>query len=115
MKKHIIWFILLILALGITYIFVPRPYQVHWHANFAVYIDGKQEDFSSEMYMEETSRCNVTTDILPQDRIHLHDGKGSLVHVHMAASTWGDLFSNLSWGIGNTYLADPYGKIRTAT
>ena len=115
MKRHILWSIFALLAIAITYIFTPRPYQVHYHANFAVYIDGKQEDFSSEMYMEETARCNVTTGVLPQDRIHLHDKKGSLVHVHMAASTWGDLFANLSWGIGSTYLADPYGKIRTAT
>lgn len=48
---------------------------VHWHANFAMYIDGKAEDFSTDNYMEETSRCNVTTDVKPQDRIHLHENK----------------------------------------
>ncbi len=113
MKKHILWSLFALLTIAITYLFTPRPNQVHYHANFALYIDGKEEDFSSEAYMEETSRCNVTTDVKPQDRIHLHDKKWSLVHVHMAASTWGDLFSNLSWGIGTTYIADPYGKIRT--
>lgn len=43
-----------------TYILVPRPYQVHYHANMAVFIDGKEWDFSQEKYMEEVSRCNVT-------------------------------------------------------
>ncbi len=115
MKKYIFFFLGILFVGFFTYLFTPRPYQVHYHANFAVYIDGKEEDFSSQMYMEETSRCNVTNDVRPEDRIHLHDGKWSLVHVHMAASTWGDLFSNLTWGIGTTYIADPYGKIRTKT
>ncbi len=75
MKKHIIWFILLLLAIATTYIFVPRPYQVHWHANFALYMSGELVDFSGNEYMEETSRCNVTTDVRPEDRIHLHDNK----------------------------------------
>jgi protocatechuate 3,4-dioxygenase beta subunit len=75
MKKNILFILAILLAIGITYLFTPRPYQVHWHGNFAVYIDGKQEDFSSDMYMEETARCNVTTDVQPQDRIHLHDKK----------------------------------------
>jgi hypothetical protein len=115
MKKNIIWILIVLISIGITYIFIPRPYVAHWHANFAVYIDGEQKDFGTDGYMEETSRCNVTTDVRAEDRIHLHDNKWSLVHVHMVASTWGDLFSNLSWGIGNSYLADPAGKIYTAS
>jgi len=115
MKKHILWALFALLAIGLTYIFTPRPYQVHYHANFAVYIDGEQVDYSDSTYMEETSWCNVATDVRPEDRIHLHDGKWSLVHVHMAASTWGDLFANLSWSIGWAHLADPYGNIHTAT
>lgn len=52
------------------------------------YIDGKVWDFSKDIYMEEVSRCNVTTDVRPEDRIHLHENNGNLVHVHMAGSTW---------------------------
>ncbi|MBP9812251.1 hypothetical protein KBC86_02635 [Candidatus Gracilibacteria bacterium] len=115
MKKHIIWFILLLLAIATTYIFVPRPYQVHWHANFALYMSGELVDFSGNEYMEETSRCNVTTDVRPEDRIHLHDNKGGLVHVHMAGSTWGDLFSNLSWSLGQYHMADIIGNIYQPT
>lgn len=29
----------------------------------------------------------------------------------MAASTWGDLFSNLMWNFGSGYLVDDYGKM----
>ncbi len=75
MKKHILWFLFVLIVIGLTYILTPRPYMVHWHANFAMYIDGKRESFDTANYMEETSRCNVTTDVKPQDRIHLHDGK----------------------------------------
>ena len=60
MKKHILWLIILMIAIGLTYILVPRPYQVHHHANFAVYIDGQMRDFGSDAYMEEVSRCNIS-------------------------------------------------------
>jgi hypothetical protein len=60
MKKYIISIILIALSICTTYIFTPRPYIAHHHANFAVYIDGKKWDFSPETYMEEVARCNVT-------------------------------------------------------
>jgi len=63
--------------------------------------------------MEEVSRCNIQKWVKPEDRIHLHDHKWNLVHVHMAASTWWDLFTNLLWWMGSGYLADDFGKIYT--
>ena len=33
----------------------------------------------------------------------------------MAASTWGDLFANLHWGIGTNYLSEPLGDMHTAS
>jgi len=112
MKKYILCIILIILSICITYIFTPRPYMVHYHANFAVWIDGKRWDFSGATYMEEVSRCNITEWVGPADRIHLHDGKWWLVHVHMAASTWGDLFANIGWGIGSNYISSGYDQVR---
>lgn len=115
MKNILIFLIGICLTGIITFLLIPRPYVVHYHANFAMYIDGKEEDFTNDAYMEEVSRCGITDDVHPEDRIHLHDNKWSLVHVHMAASTWWDLFSNLSWGIGEKYLVNPYGDIRIAS
>jgi hypothetical protein len=63
--------------------------------------------------MEEVSRCNITEWVEPADRIHLHENKWDLVHVHMAASTWGDLLHNLMWNAGTNYLVDDYGKMYT--
>ena len=77
----------------------------------AAYIDGKAWDFSKDIYMEEVSRCNVMNDVRPEDRIHLHENNGNLVHVHMAASTWGDLASNLLWNFGSGYIVDDYGRM----
>ncbi len=109
--KYLFSLILIIITSVLTFILTPRPYQAHYHANFAVYIDGVRKDFSGDSYMEEVSRCNITTDVQPQDRIHLHDNKWWLVHVHMAASTWWDLFNNLFHGIGKGYFVDAYGNI----
>ncbi len=39
---------------------------------------------------------------------------GDLVHVHMAASTWGDLFSNLRWNFGSGYIVDNAGDMYRA-
>jgi hypothetical protein len=114
MQKYIISILLIMLSIWATYIFTPRPYQAHHHANFAVYIDGKKWDFAPSNYMEEVSRCNITEWVLPADRIHLHDGKGWLVHVHMAASTWGDLLTNIGWGIWSDYLSTGYDQMYQA-
>lgn len=73
--KYLISIIFIIIAIVVTYIVTPRPFIVHHHANFATYIDGKKWDFSSYVYMEEVSRCNVTQGVTPEDRIHLHNGK----------------------------------------
>ena len=73
--KYLISLFLIIISIVITYLIVPRPFIVHHHANFATYIDGKKWDFSSYVYMEEVSRCNVTQGVTPEDRIHLHDEK----------------------------------------
>jgi hypothetical protein len=104
--KYFIALFLIVLSIFLTFWLTPQAYRVHYHANMAVVIDGKKWDFTREKYMEEVERCNVTVDVRPQDRIHLHDKNGETIHVHMAASTWGDLFANLSWNIGNGILFD---------
>jgi hypothetical protein len=60
MIKNLLCLLFLVLAIFATYIFTPRPYMAHHHANFAVYIDGSRFDFSPEAYMEEITRCNIT-------------------------------------------------------
>ncbi len=103
--------LLLLTSVSLTYILKPEAYKVHHHANMLVMIDGKEWDFSRDIYMEEVERCNVGVDVRPTDRIHLHENKWDLIHVHIAASTWWDLFSGLGWNFGSGYLVDDYAKM----
>ena len=56
--------------------------KVHYHANFAVAIDGVKYDFSPDKYMEEIAGCYKTEVDRPQDRVHLHEKNGNTIHVH---------------------------------
>ena len=59
--------------------------KVHYHANFRVFLEKDFVDFSGPGYMEELESCAVDPNKeTPQDRVHLHDGKGDLVHIHDA-------------------------------
>lgn len=94
-----------ILALLVVRYFSYIPAQTHYHANFAVYINGKQEKFSNPKYYQEVAVCSSTNDITkPEQRVHMHDDINSVVHVHDHVVTWGQLFSNLGWAIGLDYL-----------
>lgn len=94
--------VVVILAIRfITY----KPEQIHYHANFAVYLNGQREQFKSSMYYEEVSgSCALGTDIKPAQRVHLHDHVADVVHVHDHAVTWGDLFMNLGWSVGRDFI-----------
>lgn len=79
---------------------VPAPH-VHFHANFAVYVDGSKVDFSGKQYMEPVELCTISTNQPPEGRVHLHDNDGGLIHVHAAQVTWGDLLANLGWAVSD--------------
>ena len=74
--------------------------RVHHHANFALYINGQQEKFESSTFYEETQSCSAD-EIGPKQRVHLHDQKPEVAHVHDEGSTWGHLFANLGYGLTN--------------
>ena len=80
-----------------------RDTAVHYHANFAVYINGVREEFKDPAYYEEISVCTTDFD-RPQHRVHLHGKINDVVHVHDSAVTWSDLFANLGWGVGSNYV-----------
>lgn len=77
---------------------------VHYHANFAVYINAEREAFAAPTYYEETAGCAIGEKTSPIERTHMHNGENDLVHVHASAVTWGQFFENLGWGIGPEYL-----------
>lgn len=92
-------FILTSIAFFISYrtLQVPdRP--VHYHANFAVFEDGSQVNFTKPEFMH-ISPCTddgpESSD--PEDNVHLHDGVGNVVHVHANGITWKTLFTTLKY------------------
>jgi len=97
------------LALG-TLRFSRIPAQVtdegvHYHANFAVFINGTRLDFSQERYMEDIATCKANPDVvLPRERAHLHERLGDVVHVHQPGVTWGHFFANIGFVLGDDVL-----------
>src|SRR5436190_1007345 len=67
-----------------------KPTNTHYHANFAVYINGQREQFNGPTYYEEESMGSCTTDkeMIPADRAHMHDNENDVIHVHDKAVTW---------------------------
>lgn len=85
----------------------------HYHANFALYIDGERVDLSGDEYMEDVAACTMGEKVLPRSRAHLHNNNPDVAHVHHEGVTWGHLFTNLGMGIGETYIANKAGAVLT--
>lgn len=77
---------------------------VHYHANLAVYINGEREKFDNFTYYEEIASCEGTDHDNPKSRVHLHGNVNSVVHVHDNAVTWGALFANLGYTLGDSLI-----------
>ncbi len=82
----------------------------HIHANFAVNLNGKAFDFTQAKYQSSNGK-DINEDI------HLHDGKGDIIHIHKQKVTLGDFFSSLKMKLtkdsftddaGNTYAVKMY-------
>ncbi len=101
-----------LLVLGIRFM-TYNPEQIHYHANFAVYINGKREQFKSPMYYEEVSgSCTLGKDVTPAQRVHMHDEVNDVVHVHDHGVTWGDLFMNIGWAVGPDFIKTADGLLQ---
>lgn len=116
------WVILLIgIVLGALIVLTIRfatyaPEGTHYHANFAVYLNGQRETFKNPKYYQEVAICSAENGItLPEQRAHMHDNVNSVVHVHDHAVTWGQFFENLGWTVGPDYIITDSGQTYTAT
>lgn len=98
------FFIIGILALASWRFATYHSDSVHYHANFAVYVNGQREVFAADNYYQGTTNCYADEANEPTERAHLHDNVNDLVHVEDSAVTWGQFFQNLGWGIGPGYL-----------
>ncbi len=89
---------------GIRY-FVAQPKETHYHANFAVYINGVREEFNLPTYYEEVAACTSAYEDNPKGRVHMHGEVNDVIHVHDKRVTYGNFFQNIGWGVGKGYLA----------
>jgi len=95
-----------LVILGIRFVTYAVPPQVHYHANFAVYINGVRQEFKGFQYYEETAAetCTLHPVDSPKERAHMHDNVNSVVHVEDHLVTWGNFMQNLGWGMGADYI-----------
>jgi hypothetical protein len=93
--------------LGIVFLIAVRfvlytDDSVHYHANFAVFVNGEREQFDNFTFYEEIQSCGGDNLNNPKIRVHMHDQINHVVHVHDDASTWGHLFANIGMTAGDT-------------
>lgn len=99
-----------LLILGIRFTTYKGEEEIHYHANFAMYINGQREQFASPIYyIDVTESCAVETQMTPHERAHLHDEVNDVVHVEDHAVTWGQFFQNLGWVVDNQVIRNPSG------
>ncbi len=82
---------------------------VHYHANFALYVNEKQETFDSSLFYEEVQSCSSENENDPKTRTHMHNNENHVVHVHDSAVTWGHFFANLGFGLSNNSITTDEG------
>lgn len=86
---------------------------VHYHANFAVYINGQREQFKDAHYYTEVEMCTLDEAMLPKRRAHMHDDVNNVVHVEDHAVTWGQFFDNIGWTLGSRTIISSDNKVYT--
>lgn len=79
-----------------------KPNDAHYHANFAVFVDGERLPLDNFTYYEEVAACSSDDHNNPKSRVHMHEMESHLVHVHDSGATWGHFFANLGMTAGDT-------------
>ena len=100
------WFVIVgiflcgfLLAFTLRFVFASPPALTHYHANFALYVNGVRDEFKDFTFYEEVQACSAVGSADPRTRVHMHNQKNSEVHVHDDAATWGHFFANLNYGL----------------
>jgi hypothetical protein len=81
-----------------------RNTHTHYHANFALFINGQRDEFKLPTYYEEVQACGADENN-PRNRVHMHNQESYDVHVHDKGATWGHFFANLGYTLGDGMVA----------
>jgi len=104
--------IILVLSVGVLlYLKFFSKKEVHYHAGFKVFVDGKLQDFSKTKYMSiklcgEDEKKQEENEQL--EKAHLHDGVGDVVHVEASDAKWTNLFKNINFKIDKSKPIEGY-------
>lgn len=82
----------------------PWPQQRHFHANWAIFVNGTPVDLSPTRYMQSVQVCAADDRMQPEQRVHMHNGEAGVVHIHDDGVAWGHLLQNLGFDLGADYL-----------
>ncbi len=74
---------------------------VHYHANFAIFVDGERISFDNPLNFEEVQLCGGDETMNPKSRVHMHDFVDHVLHVHDSGATWGHFFANIGMTNGD--------------
>lgn len=103
------WLLMLVaVGLGVYrgvagYPFVQNPDPNHTHADFAIWVNGEQLDFSGPEFMSGLSTDETTHDEeseVHDKYLHLHDGNGHVVHRHKQGLAVGEFFASIGFTKG---------------
>lgn len=88
----------------VRFVATPWPEPTHYHANWRLIIEGEALDLSAGRYMEDVVACTAAEDMTAAQRVHMHNGEDSVVHVHHTGVAWGHLLTNLGFSAGPDHL-----------
>jgi hypothetical protein len=94
-------------AFSLRFILVEKV-STHYHANFAVYVNGQREMFDDPSFYEEVASCSIK-EANPKAMVHMHDNVPHVVHAHDDAATWGLFFQNISYSVSRESLLTDAG------
>lgn len=77
----------------------------HYHADFAVYVDGQRLKYEGPTFYQEVNICSTAGPNDPLARAHMHNNNDHVIHVHDYVVTWSDFFANLRYGLSDKSLA----------
>lgn len=83
----------------------------HFHANFAMYVNGERIDFSDAKYSEDIAGCSISWEPKPEDRVHLHENNQDTIHIHDSWVSWGHFFANNNFAFWDEYLVLDSGVV----
>ncbi len=122
LKKNPVTAIVIVLAsvlvgatimVGVRFI-TYKPNTVHYHANFALYVNGVRDGFKGPGFYEEVQACTSNESDNPRSRVHMHNNVNNVVHVHARGVTWGQFFENLSYTLGDNTIETSDGVFVSA-